>query len=366
VILLAPAGPSPVRADELAFPGGVLWHLTFDPPPLLVPAFDDTSAYVVLQDGTVRAIDHATGATRWSAQASSSVVPASSGRVLVGADGSIAWGLDTESGRALWRHDLGAKPSAAPVATPAGALFLVDTGDLVMIAWDQGREVWKTPLPDRAAAPLASDEDRAWVGCEDGRMLALKLVDGQIAWTRRLPGRILVVTPIGDRLVVGSADNFVYVLRASDGDVNWRWRTGGDVTARAAADRRRIYVVSLDAMLRALDRRHGDLRWQRPLTTRAVGAPLLAGNLLILAGVSPELRAFRTSDGGSTASAPMPGRALHSPYLAPARDQVPTRIVLLTAGGHLMALGQTVEPMLVPLDVIPGIQLKPEVLPIIR
>jgi hypothetical protein len=119
-------------------------------------------------------------------------------------------------------------------------------------------------------------------------------------------------------------------------------------------------------MLRAVDRRHGDLRWQRPLVTRAVGAPVLMETQVIVAGVSPELRAYRASDGGMTAPAPLPGRPLHGPFLAPGTVSAPARLVVLIAGGHLMAIGQTVEPMLVPLDVLPGRTLLPEVLPIIR
>jgi hypothetical protein len=62
------------------------------------------------------------------------------------------------------------------------------------------------------------------------------------------------------------------------------------------------------------------------------------------------------------ASAPVPGRALHGPFFAPESASAPARLVFLTAGGHLLAIGQTVEPMLVPLDVLPGKKLPPEVL----
>ena len=181
---------------------------------------------------------------------------------------------------------------------------------------------------------------------------------GQDRWA----GAYLGITAIDDRLFAGSSDNFLYALKARDGDVAWRWRTGGDVVGHAVADARRVYFTSRDAMLRAVDRRHGDLRWQRPLATRAVGGPVLAGTQVIVAGVAPELRAYRTSDGGLTASAPLPGRPLHGPFLAPETASAPARLVVLCAGGRLMAIGQTVEPILVPLDVLPGRELPPEVL----
>jgi outer membrane protein assembly factor BamB len=194
-------------------------------------------------------------------------------------------------------------------------------------------------------------------------VLAVALKDGATLWAKAPGTRVLGLTCIGDRVFAGTAENFFYALKAKDGDVAWRWRTGGDVVARAVADERRVYFASLDAMLRGLDRRHGDLRWQRPLATRAVGDPVLADTKIVLGGVAPELRAFRTSDGGLLATAPVPGRPLHGPFLAPAGPAAPRRLVLLTGGGHLLAIGQTVEPMLVPMDVIPGRKLPAEVLP---
>ncbi len=348
------------RAQELAFPGGVLWQLRVDPPPAQLPAFDDHSAYLMLRDGNVRAIDHATGDTRWAAPATSSVRPASSGRYLAGADGATAWALDAASGRAAWRHDLGASTGATPVVTPGGAVFLTDAGDLVLLAWEDGHEVWRIRMPGPVSAPVEASGDLVYVGLDDGRVQAIRRADGSTAWMKRLGARILGMTPVDDRVFAGAVDNFLYALKARDGDVAWRWRTGGDVVGHAVADTRRVYFTSLDAMVRAVDRRHGDLKWQRPLTTRPVGAPQLAGTQIIVAGVAPELRAFRANDGGVAAIAPLPGRPLHGPFLAPETASAPLRLVVLTAGGHMVAIGQTVEPMLVPLDMTSWKTLPPE------
>jgi outer membrane protein assembly factor BamB len=362
MLALVPGSVPHARAQELAFPGGVIWQVTLDPPPAQLPAFDDQSVYLVLRDGTVRAVDHATGSTRWTSPAASSVRPASSGRHLLGADGAAAWALDAVSGREVWRRDLGANAAAVPVVAPGGAVFLTEKGDLLLLAWVDGRDVWRARMQAQVSAQVEAVSDRVWVGLDDGQIIAIRLADGATIWTKALGARILGMTPIDDRLFAGASDNFLYVLRVKDGGLEWRWRTGGDVPGHAVADDRRVYFTSLDAMLRALDRRHGDLRWQRPLTTRAVGGPTLAGTQVIVAGVSPELLAFRTSDGGVTASAPIPGRPLHGPFFAAERASAPSRLILLTAGGHLLAIGETVEPRLVPLDLLPWTTLPPEVL----
>ena len=355
--------PSTAEPQELAFPGGVIWQLTLSPPPVQLPAFDDEQVYVVMEDGSIRAFDHATGTSRWIARAVSTVRPAAANRHLAGADGATAWAIDTGSGATAWTRDLGARVSATPVVTSAGVAVVTGSGDLVMLGLADGRDAWRVRLPAEPTAPVTAAGDRLVVGFGDGRVRAVAMRDGATVWEKTLGGNVLGVTPIGDRLYVGTADNFLTALKARDGGTAWRWRTGGDVVASAVADERRVYFTSLDAMVRAVDRRHGDLRWQRPLATRAVGSPVLSGGLVVVAGVSPELRAFRTSDGGLAATAPVAGRPLHGPHLAPPGPSAPVRLVLLTAGGHLLALGQTVEPMLVPLDVIPGRKLPPEVLP---
>jgi hypothetical protein len=127
-----------------------------------------------------------------------------------------------------------------------------------------------------------------------------------------------------------------------------------------------VYFLSLDAMLRAIDLRHGDLRWQRPLAARPVGRPALAGHVLVIASVSPELRGFETEDGKPAGILPLPGRALHGPLVAAARGATPARLLVTTAGGQVLAIGQLAEPPLVPLEFLPGTPVGPEVLPVIR
>jgi serine/threonine-protein kinase len=348
------------------FPGGVIWQFALPAPPAQLPAFDDARLYVALRDGTLVALDHANGLPAWSASRDATVAPLSMGPLLVGASGATAWALDAATGSPRWQHDLGAIVVLAPISADAGPLFLTGANDAVLLASQDGQEIWRQPLTGRATSSAAGAGGRAWVGLDDGRVLAMQTSSRAIQWTRTLPGAALVMTPLGDRLLVGSADNFLYALRVKDGGIAWRWRTGGDVVGAATADARRVYFVSLDATLRAIDLRHGDLRWQRPLAARPVGGPALAGSVLVVAGVSPELRGFKTGDGGLVGSAPLPGRALQGPLVATARGSIPARVLITTAGGQVLAIGQTVEPRLVPLEFLPGRPLRPEVLPPFR
>ena len=364
--IVACAVPVAAQPPTVAFPGGVIWQFALPAPPAQHPACDDARLYVALRDGTLLALDHATGVPAWSASRDASVAPVSMGRHLVGASGATAWALDAATGRARWQHDLGAAAVLPAVSADAVPLFLTAANDAVLLASEDGHEIWRRPIDGRAMSAAAGAGGRAWIGLDDGRVLALQTSNGAIQWTRALPGVPFVMTPLSDRLLVGSADNFLYALREKDGGIAWRWRTGGDVVGAATADARRVYFVSLDATLRAIDLRHGDLRWHRPLAARPVGGPVIAGDVLVVAGVSPELRGYTISDGGPAGSAPLPGRALHGPLVAAARGSVPARVLIVTAGGQVLAIGHTVEPPLVPLEFVPGTPLPPEVLAPIR
>ena len=147
------------------------------------------------------------------------------------------------------------------------------------------------------SAPPALAADRVYAPAKDGRIVALRIDTGEPLWERRIGGAPSEMLALDDRLYVGSDDNFFYCLTARTGQIDWRWRTGGDVVGTAVVDERRVYFVSFDNILRALDRRSGAQRWKRPLPFRPLTGPLMAGATVIASGVAPPLRAYLTKDG---------------------------------------------------------------------
>lgn len=174
---------------------------------------------------------------------------------------------------------------------------------------------------------------------------------------------MLSLTAFPDRIFAGGTDDFFYSLDPKDGGVQWKWRVGGDVTGAAVADARRVYVVSMDNMLRALDRRHGDLRWKRPLMSRPVGGPLFLGGFLVLAQVSPELRCFDVATGAPACVVGLPGRPMHRPFLPTEGSADTPRLVFLSGGGQAVAVGPSPEPPLEKWKTVPGTELPAEVAP---
>ena len=86
--------------------------------------------------------------------------------------------------------------------------------------------------------------------------------------------------------------------------MRWRWRTGGDIVGRAAVDERRVMFVSLDNILRALDRESGVQQWRRPLAGRPTSGPQIVDDMVLVSGVSPVLRAFNIGEGRQSVCSP--------------------------------------------------------------
>jgi outer membrane protein assembly factor BamB len=358
--LAARAVPPPA---SLAFPGGVLWQIDLAAPPSSAAAFDDTTAYVPLSNGELTAVRHADGSVQWRVKQGASARPHVMGDTLIVADGPLIVALDTATGKSRWRQTLDDAVSVSPVAGAAVVVVATSSGKAVGLEPGSGRTLWTAALgaPTRFAPAVAADS--VYISLDDGRLVSLSLKDGRTLWQRKLGGTPAEPLPAGDRVFVGSKDKYFYSLGSSNGRVKWRWRTGGDLVGRPLVDVREVYFLSLDNLLRAAHRRGGNLRWNASLSSRPLGPAIRADDLILVTTVSQEIRAYKVKDGSPAGSMAMPGRLMGGPFLAPASENAPSRLVILTAAGQLQAIGRTIEPPIVPLDFFPGIRLAPETLP---
>ena len=63
------------------------------------------------------------------------------------------------------------------------------------------------------------------------------------------------------------------------------------------ADDKRIYIASRDNIVRALDRKSGNLKWKADLAARPAGGPLRLNDLLVMPLVVEPDRRFRSGVG---------------------------------------------------------------------
>jgi hypothetical protein len=123
-------------------------------------------------------------------------------------------------------------------------------------------------------------------------------------------------------------------------------------------DARHVYFVSLDNVLRALDRSNGVQRWRTGLPLRPFTGPLLVGEVLVVAGLSTTLVAYNTGDGSEAGDFLADAEIVAAPH--PVQGPQGGGLIILTEDGYLQRLGHSTDPPVRPLRRIPGRQLKPE------
>jgi outer membrane protein assembly factor BamB len=345
-----PPGAKPVPAWN----GIVLWSAALADAPEFPPAFNTTYMFAFLRDGSLVAFDHRSGRQAWSVTRTATVAPAAVSSLMIGADGPTLFALDAATGTERWSQAIAAAPILPLVASADRVIAATDSQEIVLLNAGDGRILWRAPLGATPTAVPVALGDTVFAGLEDGRVVALDAATGAPRWTRTLGARIVVMTALEDRVLVGGAGDFYYSLKPKDGGIQWKWRTGGDALGIAVADAKRVYFVSLDNMVRALDRRGGDLKWQRPMPSRPVGGPLFIGGFLVVAQVSPELRCFDPATGLPACTVGLPGRPLHRPFLPTEGSQAMPRLVFLSGGGQAIAVGPSPEPPLEKWKTVPG------------
>lgn len=88
-----------------------------------------------------------------------------------------------------------------------------------------------------------------------------------------------------------SRDGVLYALNAADGKEVWKIDVGGVLRTAPAVGGSALFVVNGSGYLSAVDRERGNLLWTAT-ETRYTGPPLLADNLLIVAGTDGSIYRF--------------------------------------------------------------------------
>jgi len=330
------------------FPSRQVWTLALNSQITVPPAFDRERAYFGVAGDRLVCYRLLDGTQEWlvSAQA---LTQSAVGDVLIFtpepgalvarriADGSIAWELPL-------RDTL-----AVPPVWDVGWLVAATTeGSILAFRGTDGQLIWRHEIgsPAHAAPTLAAD--RVYVPTQDGRVVALHVETGEPAWEQRLGGEVNDVLALDDRVYAGSKDNFLYCLLTKNGRIDWRWRTGGDVIGLPAVDNHRVYFVSLDNVLRALDRISGAQQWMRPLSVRPVWGPLVAVDRLIVGGQSPSLQGYLLKDGTPAGTLDVNDELAAAPHLLDdSVAPIPTALIVtrqLATGAAARLVTRRLEP----------------------
>jgi outer membrane protein assembly factor BamB len=359
--LTATPQAQPPRARADASVGQILaldprWTLSFETAPSASAGFDEEMAYVPLESGEVVAVDLDRGLIRWTAALTTAFTPATGdGMVFAGGDGTVA-ALDQRTGELLWRVPLGGTLSR-PVYWDSGwVIASTEEGELVALGAEDGRIAWRNPLGSPLAVAPAPAQERLYLALADGRLVAIDLVTGATLWTMALNEPVTGLLALDEQVLVGTRANLLHSVSLDRPRLRWTQKAGADVAGAPAADENLIYVVAFDNVLRALQRRTGNVRWTRNLPSRPSGGPLRADDVVLVPLSTQDIVAYRATTGVQAFSVRAAGELGGAPFLREAARPTAPRLVAMSREGALQGFAPRFEAPPQQLTELPGVK----------
>lgn len=252
--------------------------------------------------------------TAWSQRVDGIDTPMSlavaGGTVAVASTSGDIVGFDVATGQQRWRGDADARLSAAVGSDGRRAAVVTEGNEL--LAFDQGRLVWRERLPGRViTAPLVAGE-RVFVQAIDRSVRAYDALDGRWLWQYQRPGgeplalaTPTVVSTFRDTLLVGQGARLVG-LDPTAGTVRFDINVGtprgsneverlADLIGPLARADDEVCARAFQLAVACMELNRGTLRWSRPQS----GTQAVAANDAVVVGAdaSDRLAAWNTENG---------------------------------------------------------------------
>ena len=342
------------HADEhpLALtPTRTAWTLALNARLVQAPAFDEVNAYFALEQGRIAAYQLVPGTLKW-------IVNAQPATAMVAGDGLLFFARDDQlvalsasNGSIAWTKAFSGHLGVAPVWANGWLIVAAQDGKVAAFRARDGQGIWQQDIGSAPHAPPAISGDHVYVPADDDVVIALEVETGAPVWQRRLGGMPNEILALDDRIFVGSTDHYMYCLDTADGRVDWRTRAGSEIRGLPAVDERRVYFVSLDNVLRAVNRSHGVQQWIQMLKFRPLGGPVKAGDTIVVSGLQPPLRAFNIEDGKAASDIDVNGLIAAPVHLTEAVGPPPGLVVVtrdIAAGDSVMLVVRAIDPPITP------------------
>ncbi len=257
-------------------PGGrTLWSAQIGPSQG-TPVFEGARIYIGTDAGLLLALDAKTGKSVWRLSASggfkSAVAVGSTALFAESTDGTVH-AVEAASGTMLWKF---ARPDgslgySAPTLAGDAALFVAGETTLYRLDPAGGALVWKSMLGGRAASTLARGDGKLFLGGDGVGVSALSEDDGNRLWRFPASGKTTdwygAPLLVGKTVYVGTVRGLVYALDSGAGKRLWATSLPGEALSRPTLDETRglLWVTLTGAppsqnSLVALDLKTGKVR----------------------------------------------------------------------------------------------------------
>lgn len=263
-------------------------------------ALDSGRLYVTTGYGTVVGIDPAKGSVLWTQKVGQPVrssPTAAGGKVYFVSVDSVLHCLDGNDGQELWTAKGIPEPATllsnvSPAVGQGVVVAAFPAGDIAAYQVGSGQPAWRDTLSrtsETTAAGILADPSRpvidrgvVFIGGHGGRMIAVSEASGERLWTRNVTSTQMPYSA-GDSVFVVDVNGKLMALARADGKVRWitqlpgsaRWN--GPVLAGG-----KIWAVSTEGSLVAVDARSGQIASTTPLGTKVFVTPVVAGGRMYI------------------------------------------------------------------------------------
>lgn len=209
------------------------------------------------------------------------------------------------TGMVRWRAQVGREIAARPAVVGAVVVAATVGGDWIGVALQNGQEKWRLGGKPALTGPLAADETRAYALAEDGSVFAISGASGGTVWKllapRGMKKTLQTIPPpvaANGKVYVALGSAGLYALHPTDGDTAWKKELGEIVGF--LVEGARVYVLTKQKMIAALNAESGAVEWQRTLDEDVRGGPWLARGLLWVSFGEAGLLSVDPQDGAET------------------------------------------------------------------
>ncbi len=319
----------------------------------LVPAVTQDSVFVADHKGLLESLNRLNGEKRWEVETEMKL---SSGpvihkdNILVGSKDAEVAAFAVADGALLWKTSVTSEIVALPAIANGVVIVRGSDGRITGLDEKTGTMLWShdrtaPPLAVRSKGGPAIADDLVIDGYGGGKLLALRIKDGQTEWEAVVAlakGRSEIerlvdinATPVvrGDILYVSGYQGGVAAVSQKDGEVQWRQEKLFSHSG-LTGNKRSLFLSDASSDVWRLDIRNGNDLWkQKELHQRRLTTPVLVKDKLVVGDFEGYVHILSQDDGGLLARLDLDGTPIEA--IPVVFDNV---IYIYTTGGELAAL----------------------------
>lgn len=250
--------------------GKTLWRSEFGGEIVAQPLYLEGKIYVLSRISVeafdkyiFRAVSSATGLTVSQKQldlkkTERAFLSASENKLYIFSDEGEIHAFDRSDGTHLWTRNLSAEIASHPLVAENRLIIGTDDKKISFISGSDGVVLNVMVLESPTAGNLQYSAGNLFFGDQVGNVHAYRISENKILWKFRTGAGIVNTELIGENLLATSNDGFVYMLSQKSGDRIWKHRLAGRLIGKALLNHRFLLVQTLDGnVLPVLDSAKG-------------------------------------------------------------------------------------------------------------